>query len=89
MNSIDMYRNYLAHSFVDSKPLDTSKIVDEIFDLYNQNIISEKSFKYFVGVLLTSFIETKFEQKYISKIWDFDDKLASSIIKIGKHYAGK
>ena len=60
MNSIDMYRNYLANSLADSNQINTSEIVDEIFDLYKQNVISEKSFKYFIGVLFTSFMETKF-----------------------------
>jgi hypothetical protein len=89
MNSIDLHVNYLADSLDDSNKLNAKTVVSEIFDLYKKDIISEKSFKYFIDIIFASFIENKFEAKYVNKIWNLDEKLTMSLLKSGKYYARK
>ena len=86
MNYINFYQNYLINNSDDSNTVDTKELVNEIFDLYKQDVISEKSFKFFIEILFTSFIENKFNEKYLPKIFELDDKMTNSLLKLGKNY---
>ncbi len=65
---------------------DPKSLAKELLDLYKKEIISEKSFKILLEILITLYLENRFFEKYLPKFDNLDNKLNDSIKKVGERY---
>jgi hypothetical protein len=86
MNIHSSYTHQFFNDIKEFNRIDTKNLVREICEFYRKEMISEKSFKIFMGILLDYYIETKFNEKYLDRISKLDNKLAISLLKLGEHH---
>lgn len=65
---------------------DIKKLVNIIFKLYKDQLLSEKAFKHILEILLTSYIDDTFKEKYYYRFQEYDFKLLNTFNKLLESY---
>jgi hypothetical protein len=79
MNSLNSFIKANNSITRKQKNINNSKFVKDICHLYNNEIISEKTFNVFIKIFLSNYIEEKFFEKYFDKFSKFDNKIQKSL----------